>query len=155
MKIELSKEQYKNLITMVALSGGVFSILWDMSPNRSYKKISNRMDELEKHLLTYTKNFKIDQLTELFENELMLNENFYQNKILPILTDYEEFSLYDGLANELAWRDFRNDHTEAEMEKIAKEHGGYVGVAMYDYEKKYWDEFDKYGYERLKITNSK
>ena len=154
MKIELSKDQYNNLITMVAVAGGVFGILGDMLPDKNYKKVSNKMDDLEKYLLTFVEDFKSSNLAEEFEGENILNEKFYENKILPILSDYEGFSLYDGLANELAWRDFRNDHTETEMKKIAKEHGGYFGVPMYDYEKKYWDEFNTYGYERLEITDS-
>jgi hypothetical protein len=57
----------------------------------------------------------------------------------------------DGIANELAWRDFRRDHTEAELKKMSKENHDYFGVELYDYEKKYWDEFEKYGYKRLEI----
>jgi hypothetical protein len=34
---------------------------------------------------------------------------------------------------------------------MAKENHGYFGVALYDYEKKYWDEFEKNGFERLEV----
>jgi len=30
-----------------------------------------------------------------------------------------------------------------------------VADEMHDYEKKYWNEFDKYGYERLEIAEAK
>jgi hypothetical protein len=60
--------------------------------------------------------------------------------------------MYDRLANKLAWRDFHENHSEEEIKKMSKENGGYFGVALYDYEKKYWDELDERGITRLKIT---
>lgn len=55
------------------------------------------------------------------------------------------------LANELAWRDFKRKHSNEEITEMSKENGGYFGVPLYDYEKKYWDEFEKRGFERLEI----
>lgn len=54
----------------------------------------------------------------------------------------EEFDVHDTLSNKLAWRDFRQDHSSEEINQMKKENGGYFGVSLYDYEKKYWDEFE-------------
>ena len=153
MKIELTKAQYRNLITMSAISTGVFGILGDMVDEK-YKKQSKITDEMEDHLLGYAKQFGSEDLIEKYEGKDVLSEEFYDQKIQPILTDYEEFSLYDGLSHELARRDFKKDYTPAEIKKMSEKNGGYFGVEMYDYEKKYWDEFDEYEYDRLEIVES-
>lgn len=155
MKIELSKKQYSDLIMISAISGGIFGILGDVFTGTNYKKRSEDMDKLEKHLLSYAKDFGHSGLVERFEGEELLNEKFYEQQVLPILDDYEEFALFDGLANGLAKRDFRRDHSSTEIQKMSKKNGGYFGVDLYDYEKKYYDEFDKHGYDRLEITDSK
>jgi len=155
MKIELTNKQYRDLITMSGIATGVFGILGDSLDGADYKKRSKKMDGVEEHLLSYAKKFDCEDLIENFEGKDLLNEEFYEEKISPILTDYEQFALYDGLAHELASRDFKRDHTAAEIKKMSKENGGYFGVEMYDYEKKYWDEFDKYDYDRLEILDHK
>ncbi|MEI6498500.1 MAG: hypothetical protein WCO23_00910 [bacterium] len=152
MKIELTKEQYKNLIITNAIGNAVFGILGDSLEDTDYKTRSNTMDKLEDYLLSFAKEFDLNDLTEEFNNKTVLNEEYYEEKIQPILTDFEEVSLFDDLSNELAKRDFRRDHSRAEIREMTKENGGYFGVEMYDYEKKYWDEFEKYGYDRLEIV---
>jgi len=155
MKIELSKKQYGDLIVMSAISSGIFGILGDVFIDTNYKKCSEDMDRLEKHLLSYAKDFGHSDLVEIFEGEEMLDDEFYEHQIMPILDDYEDFALYDRLAIGLAKRDFRRDHTEAEIRKMTKKNDGYFGVDLHGYEKKYQDEFDKHGYDRLEITDSK
>ena len=71
------------------------------------------------------------------------------------MDDYDECELLNGLANKLAWRDFRRDYSETEREEMAEKNGGYFGVPLYAYEKKYWDEFEKYEYDRLEIKEEK
>lgn len=155
MQIELTNEQYRDLIIMSGISTSIFGILGDSLDGSDYKKRSNKMDGIEEHLLSYAKEFDCEDLIENFEGKDLLNDEFSEENILPILTDYEQFALYDGLAHGLAMRDFRRDHTATEIKKMSKENGGYFGVEMYDYEKKYWDEFDKHNYDRLEILDPK
>lgn len=153
MKINITKDQYKELITMVAIANGIIGVLGDVMSEADYKKRSEKMKDLEDYFLQFADDFGCSELTQ--ENECegktILDDEFYENKILPIITDYEEYAVHDTLSNELAWRDFRKEHSEKEMREMAKENGGYFGVALYDYEKKYWDEFDKNGFERLEV----
>jgi len=142
MKIDITKEQYKQLIPMLAIASGVTGILGDVLPETDYKKRSLKMEKLEQYFLQFADDFGCGEF---------LDEEFYENRILPIMSDFEDYSVHDGLSSDLAWRDFRNEHTKKEMDKMAKENGGYFGVALYDYEKKYWDEFDEHGYDRLEI----
>ncbi|EKE21706.1 MAG: hypothetical protein ACD_7C00153G0009 [uncultured bacterium] len=143
MKIDFTKEQYRNLMTMISIADGVVGILGDVIPEKDYKKLSGKMEELETYLLGYASDFDCNEF---------LDEDFYEDKILPIVSDFEEYSTHDNLSNDLAWRDFRREHTQEELDNMAKENGGYFGVALYDYEKKYWDEFEKNGYDRLEIN---
>lgn len=153
MKIELSKVQYRNLIITNAIGNAIFGILGDFLPDTEYKKQSDLMDKLENHLLSYAKEFGCDDLVYNFEGQEVLDDEYYEEKIQPILTDFEETSMYDNLASELAKRDFKRNHTRREIGRMAKENDGYFGVEMYDYEKRYWNEFDKYGYGRLEVVD--
>ncbi|MCX6812302.1 MAG: hypothetical protein NTW79_01610 [Candidatus Berkelbacteria bacterium] len=138
------------MVTAVGISGGVFGILGDMFDS-NYKKRSTANDKLESYLLSFANDFDFENLVEDFDGGKVLSEKTYENKILPILTDYEEFSVYDGLSHELARRDFDKTYSKSEINKMAKKNGNYFGAEMYDFEKKYWDEFDKNGYDRLEI----
>jgi len=154
MKINITKEQYKELIDMLAIANGIVSVLGDVMPETDYKKRSDKMDDIENHFLQFADDFGIVKLTQNneYEGKITLDDEYYENKILPIITDYEEFATQDTLSHELAWRDFRKEHSEKEMKEMKKENGGYFGVNLYAYEKKYWDEFEENGYDGLEIV---
>ncbi len=152
MKINITKDQYKDLITMSGIANSVLGILGDSLPDTDYKKRSNKMEKLEEYILQYADEFGCAEWTQKHKGINIFDDEMYEKLILPIMGDYDEHELFDGLAKALAWRDFRNDHTKAEMDKMEKENGGYFGVALYDYEKKYWDEFEKHGYKRVVIN---
>jgi len=154
MKIDLTKKQYKELISMVAIANGIVGVLGDTMGEIDYKKRSNEMTDMENYLLQYANDFSCGELAQENEYEKtdILDDEYYENEILPIINDYEEYATHDTLSNKLAWRDFRNDHSEAELKKMAKENDGYFGVEIYKYEKKYWDEFEEYEYDRLEIV---
>lgn len=151
MKINLTKKQYENLITMSGISTTIFGLLSDAVEEGDYKARSKEMDELETYLLGFAKEFGREDLVFEFEGKPTFDDDVHEEQIIPIIDDFEEYAVHTQLSNKLAWRDFEKEHTEEEMEKIAEEHGGYLGVALYDYEKKYWDEFEKYGFERLVV----
>ena len=155
MKINLTKEQYRNLITMSAIGNSVLGILGDALPDTDYKKRSNTMEELESYLLQFAHDFDCEDLVQEHEGKHILDDEQYEKVFLTIMEDYDEHELFDGLAKKLAWRDFEREHSEAEREEMAKKNSGYFGVALYDYEKKYWDEFEKHEYDRLEVVEQK
>ena len=136
---------------MNGIAGWILGILSDAIGGGEYKEKNKKANELESYILRYAESFDFNDLVEDFNGEKSLNEKAVDKYIHPVVEDYAEFEIHDGLANKLAWRDFDREHTKEEIEKMAKENGGYFGVALYDYEKKYWDEFEKNGYERLEI----
>ncbi len=151
MQIEISKEQYKDLIMMSAVANSVFGMLGDSENAGNYKKQSLRMDGIEAHLLGSAEDFGCGDLMQDDEGAVILNDEFYENVVMPILEEYEEMQAFDLLTNKLAWRDFKKEHTKHEINKMAEQNGGYFGVEVYEYEKRYWDEFEKNGFERLEI----
>jgi len=152
MKINITKAQYRELISMLAIANGIVGVLGDVLPETDYKKRSEGMTDLENYFLQYAADFGHAGLAQNYDEEDVLDDEFYENEIYPIIRDYEDYAAHDTLSNELAWRDFRKDHAETEIEKMAEGNGGYFGVEIHDYEKKYWDEFDENGFDRLEIV---
>ena len=150
MQIELNKEQYRNLIIMSSIANTVFGNLGDALPD-DYKKESLEMQGLESYLLEYAEDFKCAALAQANEGAVSRSDEVYEEYVMPIMEDYDEHQLFDGLANKLAWRDFRSTHTEEEKKEMASKNGNYFGVEIYDYEDRYWKEFDEHGFERLVV----
>jgi hypothetical protein len=150
MQIELTKGQYKNLIRMVNTTNSILGLLSDHIEDERYKIMSKEAEVIENYLLSFAKDFECDDLVESWEGKIILNDKTNE-QFHEILDDYDDFILFDSLVNKLAWRDFYRDHSESEIREMAKRNKSYFGVELYDYEKKYWDEFEKYGYDRLEI----
>lgn len=153
MKIDITKEQYELLVKSLSVGCAVLGILGDSMPEKNYKKVSVEAEELQDYLLQYAKGFGCNKFigNEKFEGKDVMSDEFYETKIMPILSDYDGCILEDSLSSKLAWRDFRKDHTEKELKKMAQQNNGYFGGVLYDYEKKYWDEIEAHGYERFVI----
>lgn len=149
MKINITKAQYMELVTSVALANGIFGILGDMwECETDYKKRAKENDQLEEYLLSFADEFGCGEML----HETHLDDDFHAEHIMSIMDDYEEFAVHDNLANKLGWRDFERAHTPEEIAKIKEEHGDYLGVPLYEYEKKYSDEFNEHGFDRLEIV---
>jgi hypothetical protein len=150
MPINLTNEQYRDLIIMFAMANGVLGILGDSLPD-DYKERSLKMGKLEEYLLQHADDFGCSDLVEKNEGKNVFKEKIYIQQVMGVLDEYDECNFFDELANKLAWRDFHKDHTKAEIADMSKSNGGYFGVALYEYEKKYWDEFEKYDVGRLGV----
>ena len=149
MKINISKIQYENIIKALEISSFVYGDLSDFV-EKKYKKDVDTLENIQKDLLKYAKEFDFEKNTENFEGEVVLREEYYE-KLLDDLFLYDDHQLFENLANKLGRRDFDRKFTEEEIEKMSEEHGGYLGVPLYDFEKKYYDEFNEYEYNRLYI----
>ena len=157
MKINITNKQYEDLITALALANGMLGILGDLTTDeegKGYKERSNRTEELESFFLQHAALSGNKKLAHEYGGKMVLDDEAYENDIFPIIEDYDEHVLYDSLSSRLAWRDFHREHTKEEIDAIGKKNGGYFGVAMYDYEKKYWDEFEKHDLNRLEIVEN-
>ncbi len=151
MKINITKKQYEVLIQSLEISGCIYGPMSDFVDD-IYKKKAKEIDEMTSHLLGYAKDFDFKFVDE-YGGKLFV-EDEYGEKMFDDLMKYDEYMLHQNISNKLAWRDFCEKYGEVEIEKMKEEHGGYLGVPLYDFEKKYWDEFEKFDYNRLYIKNS-
>jgi hypothetical protein len=149
MKINITNQQYETIIKALDISNSIYGLMTDMVDEK-YKPISSKHEKVLEELLEYAKDYGFDKNTEKFKGKNILKEK-YNMETLDDLEEYEELELFDKLSNKLGIRDFREKYSEEEIKKISKEHGGYLGVPLYDFEKKYYDEFNKNEYNRLYI----
>lgn len=149
MKVELTKEQYKNIIHFLGITSFIYGPLGDFVDEK-YKKGSDDIDKIEDYLLNFAQDFDCQNITEKFDGRNVIKDE-ESDKYLDVIREYDDYIFWDELANKLAWRDFEKEHSKEELAGMEKENGGYFGVALYDYEKKYWDEAENYGIDRLEI----
>ena len=149
MKIDITAQQYKTLINALKVSSFIYGPMSDMV-DAKYKKEVNKIEDIESQLLKHAKDFGMADSVEEFDGKLHVKETYY-DKILDDLGEYDDWQTFENITNELAKRDFRADHSAAEIKEIAKKNRGYLGVEIYDYEEKYYNEFRKHGYDRLYI----
>jgi hypothetical protein len=74
MNIELTKEQYRNLIYLSVIGNSVLGILGD--DYKGYKKQSLRCEELEDYLLKYAQDFHGEDLRDFYEGNPTIKESF-------------------------------------------------------------------------------
>jgi hypothetical protein len=70
---------------------------------------------------------------------------------MELQEEFGELITHQELSNKLARRHFYQDHSPEEILKMSEGEKVYLGVELHSYEKKYWNEFDEYGYSRLFI----
>lgn len=151
MKIDLTKDQYRDLIVMSGISNFVLGILGESLPDTGYKKRSDAMEKLEEYLLEHAKDFDSMDLVQNVDGQNVLSESAYETDIVAVMDDYDENEFFEELASRLAKRDFRDDHTVEEIQKMAKKNDGYFGVELEEYEERYYEEFEEHGVDRLKV----
>jgi len=153
MKIELTKEQYINLLTMSHIANSVLGILGDVIPETDYKKKSDEMEKLEEYLLRYTREFDCGNMVEDFHGKILLRDEIYE-KINNIVEDYDDYIFWSELETRMGKRDFEREMTEEDKEFIRK-NNGWLPEKIHNYYKKYEKEFEENGIENLFIKKSK
>lgn len=153
MKINITNKQYRDLITMLGMANSIVGTLRDMTTIAEYRKTYARTEALEQYFTKYAKDFNCEDLLEEDKGEFYWKDEAYDEQIMSTIMRYDDFTTHSNLASKLAWRDFIRDHTEKQIDEMKKENDGYFGLEVHDYETRYWNEFEKHGYDRLEITN--
>lgn len=148
MKINISKKQYEVLIKSLEMSSFIYGPMSDFVDDK-FKKDAEEIEEVEKYLLEFAKDYDFEKNLSS-PKELYVSEEYY-DKILDDLNLYDEQQLFENLASELGKRDFHAKYSKEEINEIIKKYGNYLGVPLYEFEKKYYDEFNENGYDRLFI----
>lgn len=145
MRVDFTKERYKELLLLVLLGswvrGGVADLKGEYSP---------KMDELEDYLLGKAKDFDLEHLTENFKGHMVPSDAFAK-EYEAMIEEYNEDEFWSELEILLGKRDFYEEATKQELETIEKD--GWLSGKADQYYRKYQDEFEKYGIERLRIRS--
>lgn len=152
MEIDLTREQYLNLLTISHIANSVLGILGDVLPETEYKKKSDEMEDLEDYFISYAQNFGCDDLIERFHGKTLMKDEIYE-KINEIIEDYDDYIFWNELEVRMGKRDFKRTIT-TDDKKYIKENKGWYPERINELYDKYRNEFEKYGIDRLEIKNN-
>lgn len=148
MKIDLTKEDYRNLLDLLSISGFVLGADLEQP-----KAILDGYKELEQKIFSYASVFEAEHLVEFFpeEGQAVPTLEFEQTSpFLEIVDDYNDYVFWEEMVARLAEQDLVRDFGEAAVldmpfnERVSREH---------EYAKPYWDEFEKNGMSRVGIES--
>jgi len=152
MEINLTKEQYVNLLKMAHIANSVLGILGDVLPETEYKKKSDEMEDLENYFISYAQDFGCDDLVEDFHGKTLMKDEIYE-KIQEIMDEYDDYIFWNELEVRMGKRDFERTITDDDK-KYIKENKGWYPERIHGLYEKYAQEFEKYGIDRLEIKNN-
>lgn len=149
MFIELSKEEYRDMLKCVIVANNVYGILGD-AVSDEYKRQSTAVELLQKKILAYAAQFESQDLAETFHGELILSDDFSE-RMDEVLSDYDIETFWHELELRLGKRDFERTMTPQEKEEIEK-NGGWLLARIQSCYDRWADEFETHGTERLEIN---
>lgn len=143
MQLELSKEQFKEMLLAAMFYSWVCGGLAD-SKGEDFQKY----EKLEEYLLKVAKENNFNDLVEEFEGHLVPDDNLSE-LVEETISEYDEDTFWFELVNRLGKRDFSRTITSEEKKELEKT--DWLPDRIHDIYKKYEEEFDENGIERLEI----
>ncbi len=150
MNIELTKEQYQNLVRLITIASNVLEVVSEEVYDDETPFLEDEiatMQELEQYILSKYKEFEFDKV---FEDQ----DNFYtvtydvEEEVLLLLELYEEYSFWEELTSRLARRDMVEEYGENEVNNMDPLQLSEIEEVFIS---KYREEFSQNGIDRLKI----
>jgi len=147
MQIQFTKKQFENLLKLVHLGN------WVANANRTDDRIK-KYEDLQHYIFSFAKDFGFK---DYVEDEYADKCKFFptatfeeDTDIDELLIDYDENIFWDEIIGRLAHRDFFSKYGIDKIKKMdPRERFGKVC----DCEKKYAEEVEKHGIERLEIID--
>jgi len=140
-KIELTSDEYKNLLRLVYLGH------WMSNSHRDDPIVE--LDAVENLLYSYAPEFGFE---ELVDQDTKLNRFYpsflFETEMDPYIQEYDDYTFWDELAWHMAERDFEKKYDQAQTlvmttEEILREKDAFV--------EKYYSEFDLNGVDNLTL----
>ncbi len=149
MKIDLSKQEYADLLLMAAIGERV--ICNDTLLNE-YDKRQKSVSKTLNALCEYAKDFGMEDAIEIWQGKTHLSEHYIFG-VFDIMQEYEEeYVFWETGAVLLARRDFSETYSEAEWNAMDDEEARRI---FFDMRMKYLSEWEEYGYDRLRIVEGR
>jgi len=149
MKIEFTKKQFKSLLKLAYLGN------WMANANRTDDMIKE-YEDLEDYIFSFAKDFGFKKYVD---DEDADQGKFFPTRLFEENTDvsklheeYDDATFWDEIIDRLTDRDFFRKYG---VDKIKKMDRNERWEKLFEFEKKYADEFRKYGIERLEIREAK
>ena len=141
IKIELSEEQYKELLKLVYLGEWV---------SQSYKEEPSKIvEEVEQVIYEASKGSESENLLELDKKaDMYYPTQVMDEEMLDNINDYDDYVFWDELVERLAERDLINKVGEKQVEKMSFED---KEDEQFPFIEKYEDEFSENGIDKLKL----
>lgn len=143
MKIELSKERFKEMLLAAMLYSFIRGGLAD-DKGEDYKKF----EELENYLLKIAEDNNFNDLVEKFQGHLISVDELSELEE-KIMSEYDEDAFWHQLTSRLGRRDFFRTVTPEEQKEMDKR--DWLLDRAQEFFEKYDKEFEEYGVERLEI----
>jgi len=150
MKIDITKEEYRNLIDILYIADWVLT-----SYKSEHDPEMDKYQQLRNKFYALAKQMGMENLIE-FDSEL---NNYYETAEFEddsachqLIDEYDNESFWDRLIEELTMRDL---HAEVDVRKIKEKDSDVYFDRYAAIEKKYLKEFEKNGLENLTIKAAK
>lgn len=150
MTIELTKEQFANIIRSVCIANDILGVLSDMVSEK-YNKRADEIEELKKYLLHCAEENNYSEVFDYYYGDIIVND-YISDEADEIREEYEEFIFWDELEYRLANRDLEKTLSEEEKKSVFEDYLLYF-KKLKEFSQKYSQEFMTRGIERLYIKN--
>ena len=147
MQIELTKEQFKEMLLAAMLYSWVYGGLADRK-GENFEKF----EKLAEYLLKVAKDNNLNDLVERFHDNLVPSDELSEIEE-EIIEEYDDDTFWHELTTRLGKRDFWRTVTPEEKEKIEKD--DWLPERINEFYEKYEKEFEENGLERLGVKVDK
>jgi hypothetical protein len=144
MKIEFTKEQYRDLIELLFLGN------WLANASRTGAKgdeIIEKYEKIEEYILSFAKHFKAEDIVKQEDDDYFTTMEF-EESLMPLIGEYDDYTFWEQLSLKLAKRDLIREI--GPVRQLRDEHR----KRMYDLEEQYENEFEKNGLKNLVILKT-
>ncbi|MDA8432568.1 MAG: hypothetical protein M0Z60_06355 [Nitrospiraceae bacterium] len=149
MKIDISKEEYRALLDLLQIAD------WVLHAHKTEEPAATKpYRNLEQKLFSLAKEFGYADLVEFAasQNRYYPTRELEENgPAMDFVEEFEEDAFWSQLAKHLSERDLRREIGEQQLDALDRTE---LWEMLEEHETKYWEEFQKYGVERLEVIET-
>ena len=145
MRIELSRDQYRDLLLTVIIGTYIREAVAEM-----HEEDMDKINALQTFMLSQASNFSSDDMVENFEGVLIPSEKVCEQYHDDIIEEYNNEEFWHRLETDLGHRDFWKTVSNEEHRQIEKDE--WLPDRVHKFYEKYEQEFETNGIKNLKIV---
>lgn len=143
MQVNFTKEQFKTLMELVYLGNWMMTSYHEEIPEEK-----EQYEAMEEYIFSLAKAFGWTEMAVSDGEGSFPSALFESGGIMDVIDDYDDYTLWDQLADNLANRDLLNEYGEEALEAMSDQE------RFVKKDKLYWsymDEFGKNGLDRFRL----